>query len=110
MPKKVQHDDGDTGVATATRTEKKLARPVLYKVILHNDHYTTREFVVAILQSVFHRSETDAIQIMLHVHHNGQGVAGVYPFEIAETKIRTVEQLAKENEYPLRLSMEPEEG
>lgn len=110
MPKKVQHDEGDAGVATATRTEKKLARPVLYKVILHNDHYTTREFVVAILQSVFHRSEADAIQIMLHVHHNGQGVAGVYPFEIAETKIRIVEQLAKENEYPLRLSMEPEEG
>jgi ATP-dependent Clp protease adaptor protein ClpS len=76
---------------------------------LHNDNYTTREFVVAVLQEVFRKSESDAVQIMLHVHHHGIGVAGVYTYEVAETKIRTVEALARQNEFPLRLSMEPEE-
>jgi ATP-dependent Clp protease adaptor protein ClpS len=78
-------------------------------VLLHNDNYTTREFVVAVLREVFHRTENDAVRIMLHVHHHGIGVAGVYTYEVAETKIRTVEALARQHEYPLRLSMEPEE-
>jgi ATP-dependent Clp protease adaptor protein ClpS len=65
--------------------------------------------VVAVLREVFHRQETEAVQIMLHVHYNGVGVAGVYTYEVAETKIKTVEQLAQANEFPLRLSMEPEE-
>ena len=102
--------DSETGVVTRTKTEKKLERPKLYKVLLHNDHYTTREFVVAILMAVFHRSETDAVQIMLHVHHNGVGVAGVYTWEVAQTKIKKVEELAREREYPLRLSAEPEDA
>lgn len=106
MPRKVEHET-ETGVVT--ETEKKVKRPPLFKVILHNDHYTTREFVVAVLQSVFHRSETEAVQIMLHVHHHGTGVAGVYTFEVAEAKIRTVEQLARQQEFPLRLTMEPED-
>src|SRR6516225_9221175 len=99
--------DPDSGVVTHTRTEKKLKKPPLFKVLLHNDNYTTREFVVAVLKEVFHKSETDAVQIMLHVHHNGIGVAGVYTYEVAETKVKTVEKLARENEFPLRVSMEP---
>jgi ATP-dependent Clp protease adaptor protein ClpS len=101
--------DSDSGVVTESRTDKKLKRPPLYKVLLHNDHYTTREFVVEVLRGIFHKSENDAIQIMLHVHHNGVGVAGIYPYDVAETKIRLVERLAREHEFPLRLSMEPDE-
>jgi ATP-dependent Clp protease adaptor protein ClpS len=101
--------DSDSEVATDTKPEKKLKKPRLYKVLLHNDNYTTREFVVAVLKEVFHKTESDAVQIMLHVHYNGIGIAGVYTFEVAETKIRLVEKLAKESEFPLRLSMEPEE-
>ncbi len=102
--------ENDENVATEVKPEKKLKKPTLYKVLLHNDNYTTREFVVAVLKEVFHKSETDAVQIMLHVHYNGIGVAGVYTFEVAETKIRIVEAAARDNGFPLRLSMEPEEG
>jgi ATP-dependent Clp protease adaptor protein ClpS len=105
-----QKYDPDSNVVTESKPQTKLKRPTLYKVLLHNDNYTTREFVVAVLKEVFHKSETEAVQIMLHVHYNGVGVAGVYTFEVAETKIRTVEAAAQENGFPLRLSMEPEEG
>ncbi len=101
--------ENDEGVITRTQAEKKVARPKLYKVLMHNDDYTTREFVVEVLKHVFHQSESDAVQIMLHVHHNGLGIAGVYTREIAETKITRVEHLARECEFPLRLTMEPEE-
>lgn len=98
---------GDKGdVAVATRTERKLKKPKLYKVLLHNDDYTTMEFVVFVLQSIFRRSETEAVQIMLHVHRNGIGVAGVYPREIAETRVAKVDALARQNEFPLRCTME----
>lgn len=106
MPRKYE---GDSDVATETKKHVRLQKPKLYKVLLHNDNYTTRDFVVAVLREVFHRSETDAVQIMLHVHYNGIGVAGVYTFDVAETKIRLVEALAQENDFPLRLSMEPED-
>lgn len=96
----------DAGVATERRTQPKLKRPKLYKVLLHNDDYTTMEFVVFILMTVFHRSETDAVQIMLHVHKNGLGVAGVYTYEIAETRVAHVEALARQHEFPLRCSFE----
>jgi ATP-dependent Clp protease adaptor protein ClpS len=102
--------ESDADTVTETRTDKKLEKPPMYKVLLHNDNYTTREFVVAVLKEVFHRSEPDAVQIMLHVHYNGMGVAGVYTYEVAETKVKTVEKLARENEFPLRLSMEPEDA
>ena len=101
--------DPGSGVVTETKNEKKLQRPRLFKVLLHNDDYTTREFVVDVLRSVFHLTESDSVRVMLHVHYNGVGVAGVYTREIAETKIGIVEKLAREREYPLRLSMEPEE-
>jgi ATP-dependent Clp protease adaptor protein ClpS len=102
--------DGELAVVTKTRTktrsERKLKKPKLYKVLLHNDDYTTMEFVVYILQGIFHHSEASAVQIMLHVHKNGIGVAGVYTYEVAETRVAQVEALAREYEFPLRCSLE----
>jgi ATP-dependent Clp protease adaptor protein ClpS len=96
--------DLDQGVVT--ESEKKLKPPPMYKVLLHNDDYTTMEFVVEILQAVFQRSQTEATQIMLHVHRNGIGVAGVYTYEVAETKVAIVEAMARRHEYPLKCTME----
>jgi ATP-dependent Clp protease adaptor protein ClpS len=96
----------ESGVATATRTE--LRRPPLYKVMLHNDDYTTQDFVVYLLQAVFNHVRETAVQIMLHVHTRGIGVAGLFPYEVAEAKVTHVHELARENEFPLRCSMEPE--
>ena len=101
--------EGDTGIVTETKTRRKVQRPRMWRVLLHNDNYTTREFVVDVLRNVFRHSEAEAVRVMLHVHHNGVGVAGVFTREIAETKIQKVERLAREREFPLRLSMEPEE-
>lgn len=86
----------------------KPPKPPQYKVLLHNDHYTTMEFVVDILEHVFQKSQTAAIQIMLDVHQNGIGTAGVYPAEIAETKVDRVHSMARDQGFPLRCSMEPE--
>ncbi len=94
------------GVAIKERAKTK--KPPMYRVLLHNDDYTTKEFVVLVLNHIFHRSEADAASIMMHVHNNGVGVAGVYPYEVAETKIQKTETLAKRYEYPLQLSLEPE--
>ena len=104
-----QKDDHDSDVVTESRTREQVKRPTPYKVLIHNDNYTTREFVVDVLRAVFHHSETDATRIMLFVHHQGVGVAGVYPLEIAEMKIHKTEELAREREYPLRLTLEPED-
>src|SRR5436190_23983720 len=89
-----------------TETKKKLKKPHLYKVLLHNDDYTTKEFVVQLLQYVFHKEHTAAVQIMLHVHKKGIGVAGVYSYDIPETKVAVVEDLAREHEYPVQWTME----
>ncbi len=102
-----EREDG-TSVVTRTRTTHKTERPPLFKVLLHNDDYTTREFVVWILEQIFHRSEPEAVQIMLHVHHNGIGVAGVYPFDIADAKVKRVAGLAEDHEFPLLTTLEPE--
>jgi ATP-dependent Clp protease adaptor protein ClpS len=99
-----QDEEGDLAILT----EKKVKKPRLFKVLLHNDHYTTMEFVVEVLLTVFHRSESDATAIMLHVHRNGVGVAGVYTKEIAETKAAKVLALAQEAEFPLLCTVEPE--
>lgn len=96
------------GTDVLTQSKQKLQKPPLYKVLLHNDNYTTMEFVVYILMNVFHHSENDAIRIMLQVHHQEVGVAGVYTYEIAETKIAKVTQLAREYDYPLLCSLEEE--
>lgn len=95
-----------TGTVVETRTKTRLKKPRMYKVLLHNDDYTTMEFVVFVLQGIFHHSESEAMQIMLHVHKHGLGVAGVYTREIAETRIAQVEALARKHEYPLRCSMD----
>ena len=102
-----QHDQ-DTGIdqGVVTQTEKKLKKPPLYKVLLHNDDYTTMEFVVYILQNVFRHDVTKATQIMLHIHRRGVGVAGVYTYEVAEAKASRVESLAKKYEFPLKCSVE----
>ncbi|MFM7736256.1 MAG: ATP-dependent Clp protease adaptor ClpS [Alphaproteobacteria bacterium] len=100
--------DDDVSVVTRTRTDKKVQQPPMYRVLLHNDDYTTREFVVWILRTVFNRAEVEAVQIMLHVHHNGVGVAGVYPYDVAEAKVRKTSELAEQNEFPLLTTMEPE--
>jgi ATP-dependent Clp protease adaptor protein ClpS len=101
--------DREGGVVVEKKTEKKTARPRLYKVLLHNDDFTTMEFVVAVLQQVFHHGETSAMAIMLNVHKTGVGVAGVYTREIAETKVQQTMELAKEAEYPLQVTMEPDD-
>lgn len=95
----------ESGVAVKERSKTK--KPPMYKVLLHNDDYTTKEFVVMVLQSVFRLSEGESVRVMMHVHSNGVGVAGVFTHEVAETKIHKTQQLARAYEYPLQLSMEP---
>lgn len=90
------------------KKRQKLALPPLYKVLLHNDDYTTMDFVIIILERVFNKDSEEAGQIMLNVHQHGLGIAGVYPLDIAETKIILVHDMAKKNEYPLKCSLEKE--
>jgi len=85
---------------------RQVDEPPLYKVLLHNDDYTTMDFVVNILTTVFHMSAAKATEVMLNVHHKGVGVAGVFTREVAETKVATVHELARRHEHPLRCSME----
>ncbi len=85
---------------------EKVKEPALYKVLLHNDDYSSMEFVVLVLEAVFHKDNQEANRIMLNVHKQGIGVAGVFPLEIAETKVALVHDLAKKNEFPLRCSLE----
>jgi ATP-dependent Clp protease adaptor protein ClpS len=87
-------------------TEIRTERPSFFNVFLLNDDYTTMEFVVNILEGTFHKNLTEATQIMLHVHKQGIGLAGVYPREIAETKIESVHRTARENGFPLKCLME----
>lgn len=88
-----------------TLEKPKVTRPPLYEVLLHNDDYTTQEFVVYVLQRFFHHDVDTARQIMLHVHTKGIGVAGVFPFDVAETKVHLVTEMAREHEMPLRCSL-----
>ncbi len=94
----------DQGTVTKTRPATK--RPNLYRVLLLNDDYTPMEFVVLILQDVFNKSREDATRIMLHVHQQGVGECGVYPFEVAETKVTRVMDTARKNQHPLQCVME----
>ncbi len=86
--------------------EEEVREPRRYKVLLHNDDYTTMEFVVQVLVGVFHKSENEATQIMLNVHNHGVGVCGEYTAEVAELKVSLVHCLARESGYPLKCSME----
>ncbi len=100
--------DPELDEAVATESKEKLEKPPLYKVLLHNDDFTTMEFVVFVLVDVFGHTEASAVRIMLSVHTEGVGVAGVYTYEIAETKAQKVTELARANEYPLLCTIEEE--
>ncbi len=89
-----------------TNVEDEIDEPSMYKVLLHNDDYTTMEFVVDVLMRVFHKPLEEAISIMWNVHKKGLGVCGIYPFEVAETKVATVIRMARENGHPLKCTME----
>ena len=104
-----QKEDGGgskSGTATITRTKPKTQKPNLYRVLLLNDDYTPMEFVVLVLQDVFNKTREDAMQIMLHVHQKGVGECGVYPYEVAETKVTRVMDTARKNQHPLQCVME----
>jgi len=100
--------DGGAGDELAVRRRQKTRRPRLYKVLLHNDDYTTTTFVIEVLMRFFHKAHAEATQIMLQVHHRGVGVAGVYPKDQAETKVAEVTAEARVQGMPLMLSLEQE--
>jgi ATP-dependent Clp protease adaptor protein ClpS len=93
---------------TESRTEQELEQPRMWRVLLHNDDYTTQDFVIWVLESIFHKPRGEAFSIMMSVHRSGMGVAGVYTHDVAETKMKTTKQLAEEHEFPLLVTMEPE--
>jgi len=93
---------------TESRPTEKLAAPRLWRVLLHNDDYTTQEFVVWVLEVIFQKSSPDAFAIMMHVHQSGLGVAGIYTRDVAETKVAAAKRAAEQQEYPLLITMEPE--
>ena len=99
-------DQDRTGGAVKERVEVRRQDPSLFKVVLLNDHYTTMEFVLHILETLFLKSPAEAYRIMMHVHQNGRGIAGIYPWEVAETKADTVRSLAAEAGFPLRATIE----
>lgn len=111
MPEWDDDDDdggGQGGTGVATETKHKVEKPPLYKVLLHNDDYTSMDFVVYVLVNVFNKGMMDAVNIMLAVHHQGIGVAGVFTFEVAEAKVNKVTELAREQEFPLLCTIEAE--
>ena len=96
----------ETKEKSDVRTDQDTQEPSMFKVLLHNDDYTTMEFVVQVLMHVFRKPLEEATRIMLNVHREGIGLCGIYPFEVAETKVETVTRLARENGHPLRCTME----
>ncbi len=100
--------DPSGGVALEQETREKIDKPRLWQVLLHNDNYTTMDFVVMVLVSVFHKPESEAMRIMLDVHRKGTGRVGLYTREVAETKVAAVMELAQEAQFPLLCTMEPE--
>ncbi|HET7433255.1 MAG TPA: ATP-dependent Clp protease adaptor ClpS [Thermoanaerobaculia bacterium] len=92
--------------SAVAESQERVEEPPLFKVLLHNDDYTTMEFVVWVLQSVFNMPEEQAVHVMLAVHLQGVGVAGIYTYEIAEMKVEKTTQLAREQEYPLLVTLE----
>lgn len=94
------------GIHTQEQDAVRTAPPSLFRVLMHNDDYTTMEFVVEVLEMVFHKSPTDAHRIMLCIHNEGMGVCGIFPHEIAETKVARVHRMARQAGFPLRCSLE----
>lgn len=102
--------DGDrqTGGEVLERTRQQVKKPEMFKVLLLNDDYTTMDFVIEILESVFHKQPAEAYRIMMAVHTQGKGLCGVYPHEVAETKVSSVVERARSSGFPLLAAMEPE--
>jgi ATP-dependent Clp protease adaptor protein ClpS len=91
---------------TGTGTEQEIREPKQYRVVLHNDHYTTMDFVIKVLISVFHKPAVEATKIMLDVHKKGKGICGVFTYDIAASKVALVHQMARKREFPLKCSLE----
>jgi ATP-dependent Clp protease adaptor protein ClpS len=111
MARRPERPDGNGNAPTvglATRTRPKTKKPDMYKVLLLNDDYTPMEFVVQVIQDVFHRDRETATRIMLHVHQKGVGVCGVYTYEVAETKVARVVEISRQHQHPLQCTMERE--
>jgi ATP-dependent Clp protease adaptor protein ClpS len=100
------HNDPITHGELKVLPKTAVTEPKLFKVIIHNDNYTTMDFVVEVIIKIFHKPAAEATKLMLEVHHQGSAIAGVYPYDIALTKVTEVHSLAKKNEYPLRCSTE----
>jgi len=103
-----QNQQSVPGLFGETEDQTDLREPKRYRVILHNDHYTTMDFVVYVLVKVFHKPSVEATKIMLDVHRRGRGVCGVYTYDIAVTKVTRVQAMAKMREFPLRCTIEEE--
>ena len=95
-------------IQSDAQVEEHVDHPRLWKVLLHNDDYTTQEFVVYVLETVFNKPQAEAFAIMMRVHQSGLGIAGIYTRDVAETKVKAARQLAEQNEFPLLVTMEPE--
>jgi len=102
----VADGEREAGGEVREKTRPKTRKPPLYKVILHNDDYTTMPFVVEVLETIFNKSPAEAYRIMMQVHRQGQGICGAYAHEVAETKVALVHECARAQGYPLRASME----
>jgi len=102
--------DTDESTLTDSRTDQQLQQPRLWRVLLHNDDYTTQDFVIWVLESIFNKPRGEAFAIMLNVHRSGLGLAGVYTHDVAETKLKATRQAAEDHEFPLLVTMEPEES
>ena len=101
---------GGSQESTDVLTRKRLKRPPMYRVLFHNDDYTTRDFVVMVLMRYFHKTHSESTTLMLQIHTQGKGIAGLYPKDIAESKKIQVEGLAREYEMPLKLTVEKEDS
>ncbi|MBM3515193.1 MAG: ATP-dependent Clp protease adapter ClpS [Alphaproteobacteria bacterium] len=102
------NNDGRPNTGVVIKTRPKVKKPSMYKVLMLNDDYTPMEFVVHVLEKFFAKSTEEATKIMLHVHQRGVGVCGVFTFEVAETKVNQVMDLARKNQHPLQCTLEKE--
>ena len=98
----------DESIVIEPQSGQRVERPRMWRVLLHNDDYTTQDFVVWVLETIFHKEPGEAFDIMMNVHRTGMGIAGVYTHDVAQTKVKTTRQLAEEHEFPLLVTMEAE--
>jgi ATP-dependent Clp protease adaptor protein ClpS len=106
---RLSNENAEFQEGVATEIQEKIEEPPMYKVLLHNDDYTTKEFVVGVLMTFFDKSIEEATRLMWHIHKNGIGVCGTFIYEVAETKVNQVTVVSRENGFPLRTTMEPDE-